>query len=128
VRRLGGEPEDLLALKVKTTSGHIFLVQGIFGRESCGMNNCGFLILGADYKILLSKVTQMYKLQQTTHHGLPDILTSMHGSAFESGLSYWRFQGTRYVRIACADGEYGDTDGTIYKNPHISPHPCGTGW
>jgi len=129
VHRLGVEPSELLAMRVETASGHIFLVQGkqYPGTTLCGNVNCSFLILSADYKVLMEKVTQTYKLLSTMHHGLPDIITSMHGSAYDSGLSYWRFQGKHYVRVTCADAEYGDGDGNFYRKPHISPHPCGTG-
>ncbi len=126
--RLGVKPEELLALRVETASGHIFLVQGIYSPMWCGAaSNCAFWVLSSDYKVLLSKVTQRFKLQASMHHGHPDILTYMHGSATAGALSYWQYQGTHYVRIACADGEYGDSDGNVFKNPHISPHPCGTG-
>lgn len=129
VKQLNMKPSELLAMRVNTaTGGHIFLVQGIYRIGGiCGANNCEFWILSNDYRILLEKVTQKFKLQASTHNGLPDIVTSMHGSAFNSGLSYWRFQGKHYVRIACADAEYGDADGNYFKNPHISLYPCGTG-
>lgn len=129
VRRLGVEPSELLAMRVETASGHIFLVQGkqYPGTTLFGNVNCKFWILSSNYKVLLKKVIETYKLQSTMHHGLPDIITSMHGSAFDSGLSYWRFHGTHYVRVACADAVYGDAEGNNFKNTHISPHPCGTG-
>jgi hypothetical protein len=127
-KRLKSKPSELLAMRVDTATGHIFLVQGVYRMGGiCGANNCEFWILSSDYTVLLEKVTQMYKLQSSTHNGLPDIVTSMHGSAFESGLSYWRFQGKHYVRVACADSVYGDADGNAFKNPHISPLPCGAG-
>jgi len=127
-KRLNLKPVELLAMQVKTASGHIFLVQSVYSPMWCGAaSNCAFWILSSDYKVLLSKVTQSFKLQASMHHGHPDILTYMHGSATEASLSYWQFQGRRYVRVACADAEYGDGDGYIYKKPHISPHPCGTG-
>jgi len=125
VRRLREEPEHLRAMVVNTQFGRIFLVQG--QGDICGANNCAFWILTSDYKILLDKVTQTFKLQSSVHGGLPDIVTSMHDSAFESVLSYWRFQGKRYVRIACAEVAYSDHDGNAYKTPHISTRPCGTG-
>jgi hypothetical protein len=127
---LGGNPEDLRAMRVTTASSHIFLVQGINSSSEstfCGNANCEFWILSSNYKVLMENVTQTYKLLSTMHHGLPDIITSMHGSAYDSGLSYWRFQGKHYVRVTCADAEYGDWDGNFYRKPHISPHPCGTG-
>lgn len=129
VKRLGAKSEDLLAIPVETASGHIFLVQGknYTGTTFCGNINCEFWILSSNYKVLLEKVTATYKLQSTMHHGLPDIITSMHGSSTESGLSYWQYQGGHYARIACADAEYGDAEGNMYENPHISPQRCGTG-
>jgi hypothetical protein len=127
-KSLGLKPEELVALQVATPSGHIFLVQGIYRIGGiCGANNCAFWILGSDYKVVLEKVTQTFKLQATHHGGLPDIITSMHGSAIDSSLSYWEFKGQRYARVACADVVYGDDDGNDFKKPHISPHPCGTG-
>jgi hypothetical protein len=128
LRQLKVEPSDLVAMRVETASGHIFLVQGVYRIGGiCGANNCDLWVLNSDFKILLEKVIQMYKLQSSTHDGLPDIVTSMHASAFESSLSYWRFQSGRYVRVACADGVYADADGNVFQKPHISPHPCGTG-
>jgi hypothetical protein len=127
-KSLGLKPEELVALRVQTSTGPVFLVQGIYRIGGiCGANNCAFWILGNDYKVLLTKVTQTFKLQSTYHSGLPDVITSMHGSAFESSLSYWQFQGQRYVRVSCADAVYGDTDGNVFKTAHISPHRCGTG-
>jgi hypothetical protein len=127
--RLGAKPTNLRAMRVKTVSGPIFIVQAAgFEDEWCSpTGNCSFWVLSSDYRILLEKVTQTFKLQSGTHNGLPDIATSMHGSAFNSGLSYWRFQGKHYVRIACADAVYLDADGNAFKSPHISPQPCGTG-
>jgi hypothetical protein len=125
VHRLGEKPENLRAMTVKTASGRLFLVQGV--GEGCGASNCTFWVLNSDYRILLEKVTQAFQLQTSTHNGLPDIVTSMHGSVDESSLSYWQFQGKRYARVACADAVYADADGNTYKRPHISPHPCGTG-
>jgi hypothetical protein len=126
--RLGVKPEDLLAMRVKAASGHIFLVQSVYSPMWCGVaSNCAFWVLSSDYKVLLSKVTQRYALQASMHHGYPDILTYMHSSATEGDLSYWQYQGTRYVRVACADAEYEDAGGNVYKKPHISPHSCGRG-
>jgi hypothetical protein len=126
--RLHVKSAELLAMRIKTATGHIFLVQSTYSAMWCGAaGNCPFWVLSSDYRILLSKVTQSFKLQSSMHHGLPDILTYMHSSATEGGLSYWQYQGSRYVRVACADAEYGDADGNAYKSPHISPLPCGTG-
>lgn len=115
---------DVRVQRMQSVSGPLFLVQGI--GSVCGANNCVFWILDRNYKVLLQKVTQAFAFQTTTHNGLPDVVTSMHGSAFFSSLSYWRFNGRRYVRSACADIEYGDAEGNQYKKPHISQQRCGT--
>lgn len=125
VRQLGEKPENLRAMKVRTGSGGIFLVQGV--GDICGANNCEFWVLNSDYRILLENATQTFKLQSSIHNGLPDIVTSMHGSAFESSVTYWRFQGKHYVRVACADAVYGDVEGNVFKMPHFLLHPCATG-
>jgi hypothetical protein len=128
LHRLGGKPSELLAMRVNTATGHIFLVQGVYRIGGiCGANNCEFWILSGDYRILLEKVIQAFKLRSSIHGGLPDVFTSREDGAFESGLSYWRFNGKRYVRIVCADAVYGDADGHTFDKPHISSYPCGTG-
>jgi hypothetical protein len=127
VRRLREGLVNLRAMAVQTTTGHIFVVEGIGDRFCSGDGNCEFWILSSDYQVLLEKVAQSFRLQPTTHHRLPDILTSMHGSAFESSLSYWRMRGNRYVRVSCVDVLYADADGNSLKNPRISSRRCGTG-
>lgn len=114
---------DVRAQQMRGASGRLFLVQGI--GSICGASNCDFWILDVNYKVLLHKVTQSFELQPTVHNGLPDVVTSMHGSAFSSSLSYWKFNGRRYLRSACADVVYGDSDGKLYKKPHISVQRCG---
>lgn len=128
--RLGGlasldlTDDDVRVEQLRIASGRLFLVQGV--GSICGANNCDFWILDEHYKVLLQKVTQSFELQPTVHNGLPDVVTSMHGSAFSSSLSYWKFNGRRYLRSACAGVVYGDLDGKPYKKPHISMQRCGT--
>jgi hypothetical protein len=98
------------------------VISGSRRREYLWSDNCAFWILDDRYKVLLEKVTQSFGLQRTIHNGRPDVITSMHSSAFESSLSYWRFQRGRYTRVACADA-----DGNVFQQPHISRYPCGTG-
>ena len=121
---LGLKDSDVRVEQMPSAAGRLFLVQGV--GAICGANNCDFWILDGNYKVLLQKVTQSFEFQPTTHNGLPDIVTSMHGSVFSSSLSFWRFNGRRYVRSACADIEYGDSDGNQYKKPRISHQRCGT--
>jgi hypothetical protein len=125
VKQLGEEkPETLRVMQVQTASGHIFLVQSV-DSEWCGAaGNCPFLVLSSDYKILLEKVTQTFKLLSTLHDGLPDIITSMHFSSTEYSLTRWQFNGQRYQRAGCADALYADADGNEFKQPHITPADC----
>lgn len=103
----------------------MFLVQGV--GEICGAANCEFWVLDASYRILLEKSTQSYEILPETHNGRPYILTSMHGSAADSSLSYWQFQGQRYVRLRCAEALYADAEGNMFQKPRIAQRVCGTG-
>jgi hypothetical protein len=44
----------------------------------------------------------LYSIQETTSHGFRDVVLGWHMSAFESDLSYFRFDGTCYQLIGAA--------------------------
>src|ERR1700730_14895781 len=44
----------------------------------------------------------LYSIQQTTSHGFRDLVLGWHMGGGETGLSYFRFDGTSYQRIAAA--------------------------
>jgi hypothetical protein len=73
----------------------------------------------------LAGTAQSFSLQGTIHRGYPDILTSMHGSAFESDVTRWEYDGEHYRRATCAGVEYADGDGNEYRSPHIRSERCG---
>jgi hypothetical protein len=52
----------------------------------------------------------LFSVQTTMSHGYPDLITGWHMSAGEAGLSYLRFDGTRYRSIGAATLE-SDEDG-----------------
>jgi len=58
----------------------------------------------------------LYSIQPTTSHGLRDLVLGWHVSSRETGLSYFRFNGTSYRWIGTATLQ-GDADG----NAEITP-------
>jgi len=125
VHKLHISAKNLRALKLDTTSGPVFFVQG-YGSELCGATgNCSSWILADDYKVLLRGLAQTAKLLSALHNGRPDILTGLHDSATSSELTQWRFNGSRYVRYRCALIEYEDLAVGLYKVPKGTPQPCG---
>jgi hypothetical protein len=127
-QRLGEKPTDLRAMRIETPSSHLFLVQTVDIPFNCSpTGNCSFWILSSGYMVLGKTIAQTAKVQSTAHYGLPDIITAMHGSAFESDLTRWQFNGKLYLRSACVTATFGDALGdhaTWYDHPHIAPRAC----
>ena len=128
VHRLREKADDLHAMRVEAGAGHIFVVQGA-GQEMCSpTGNCSFWLVSADYKILGRTIAQTFTVQSTSHHGRPDLITAMHGSAFDSDFIRWQFDGMRYLKAACAAAEFGnglgDAGPVWYAQPHITPESC----
>lgn len=97
------------------------------GDELCSpTGNCFFWIIDLQHhRILLSSIAiQLFSVDRTSAHDLPDIITRMHGSATEADLTRWRYEGSQYIRQSCATIEYADADDNAYKEPKIDPHPC----
>jgi hypothetical protein len=102
----------------------MFLVQGS-GRILCGATgNCSSWVLSSDDKILMKTISEAIKVLPASHHGLPDLITTMNGSAFSGELKNWRFDGTIHHHIACASYDYADANGRELKHPRIRPEPC----
>ena len=84
---------------------------------------------GAGYERLLDAGNiVLLAPQKTLTHGYRDIMTTRHGSAWQSGLTLYKFDGHEYRRSACfsemdgfrgRDGEY-----HFRKKPRITPVPC----
>lgn len=106
-------------------------VQGI-NSGICGNANCPtwvFRKLGSHYQMLLDAgAIQQIRLQNAFTHGYRDIITSMHGSAWDSGETLYKFDGKRYQRVACfyRTYHYQDEHGKIreLKRPKISRVKC----
>jgi hypothetical protein len=68
---------------------------------------------------------QMFRIMIHQTRGFHDIETSMHGSAYDSGVTVWKFNG-EYYKEACQydrSYEYPDKDGTmrVWDKPRITP-------
>lgn len=114
---------ELHATRLIVGSVTLFAVQP-YGDDICSpTGNCTFWILDNRYRIVLTTIAQMFEVLRTLHNGKPDILTSMHGSAFESGFTQWRFNGHRYRKFACADRSF-IYSGNVLKRSIIFPEPC----
>jgi hypothetical protein len=120
--RLHMKASQLRAEQVHVPAGDLYVVQG--AGDFCGAANCDIWILSSAYEVILHGTTQGFNLLATSHGGVPDVVTSMHGSAFESEVTRWEFDGSQYRRIACANVNYMDEDGNEYDLPHIRPKPC----
>ena len=101
--------------------------------QSCSpTGNCEFWILqqdGAKYSVILHRIaTQTFTIQPTVTNGFHDLVLGQHGSATETGLTLYRFDGSKYRRIACYDADWRSlgTDGEYHdlKEPRIIPTIC----
>lgn len=99
----------------------------------CGANNCDkwiFRRTTAGYeRILNAGGVQTIEVLKTRTNGYRDIMTAQHGSAWDSGLSLYRFDGREYRLVRCFDRTYRYVDrrGRAHdlKHPRITPIACG---
>ena len=119
-----GRIADLRAEKVLLPAGTIYFVQATGNYYCSPTGNCSTYLVSGDGYVLLSTIAQQIGIDRSSSSGHPDIITSMHGSAFESGLKLWRFAGTKYKRIACAESNYRDEDGNDLTSPRLTSTPC----
>jgi hypothetical protein len=98
----------------------------------CGANNCPAWIYrraGNRYERLLStNYVQTIEVQSGVSHGYRDIMTARHGSAWDSDLSLFQFDGHEYRRVRCFDrrDRYLDSSRRPHelKRPRITPRAC----
>jgi hypothetical protein len=98
----------------------------------CGINNCVTWIyrrMGRRYERLLAAGgIQTVELQPTVNNGYHDIITAKHGSAWDSDLTLYKFDGREYRRTGCffRTYHYLDTHGQLreLKRPRITPVTC----
>jgi hypothetical protein len=84
------------------------IVRGI--NEICGATNCYTWIyrkVGNSYQMLLyAGFIQQIELKRTFTRGYRDIIASMHGSAWDSDLTLYKFDGKQYRQVGCYTSTY----------------------
>jgi hypothetical protein len=132
--RPDGSAENLVAERINLGSdGKPELwVHGI-GPMICGAANCVAWIFrktGSEYQMLLNAGSiQQVEPQKTITNGYRDIIASMHGSAWDSDLTLYKFNGRQYQRAKCffRTYRYKDKRGRFRetRRPIITRVECG---
>lgn len=91
----------------------------------CQINNCVTWIYrraGSSYQRLLTAGSiEDVEPQSTFSHGYRDLITVHHGSAWNSDLTLYKFDGREYRRSACFARTYRYLD--TRDRPHELKHP-----
>ncbi len=94
----------------------------------CGATgNCSFWLISeqAHPKVLIHAIgIQTFALQKSPAADRFDIVLGQHSSATESILQQFRFDGTAYKRVGCADANWAGPDGNVLHPPRITPERC----
>jgi hypothetical protein len=89
----------------------------IYGRTSTGYE-----------RLLGDESIQSLEPLATVTHGYRDVRTWMHGSAWDFGVTLYKFDGRRYRAARCALYSYSYLDSHDerheLKRPRITPEPC----
>jgi len=102
------------------------------GGYICGASWCPYWIYrrtSTGYERLLDAGNiQRLEPQATASHGYRDVRTWMHGSAWSSSVTLYKFDGRRYRYAKCAGYSYSFLDSHDkrhdLKRPIITPEPC----
>jgi hypothetical protein len=94
--------------------------------------NCDFWVIrlnGDRYSVILHRIaTQTFTIQPTLTNEFHDLVLGQHGSATDQGLTLYRFDGSKYRRVACYDANWSflGKDGEYHtrKEPHLTPTIC----
>ena len=131
--RPGGSAENLVAepIDLNDDGKPELEVHGI-GSGICGAANCVTWIYrktANGYQMLLdADIIQRVEPQKTFTKGYRDIITSMHGSAWDSDLTLYKFDGKQYRRMGCyfRTYRYKDKRGSYHesKRPKITRAKC----
>jgi hypothetical protein len=109
-----------------------FVVQGLDKYLCSPTGNCSFWIYrkteNGYEQILEASDVQQYNFGRTLNNGYLDLTTFMHGSAFDSDLSVYRFDGDMYRLKECGERSYSYLDKKgqfhIRKRPLITISKC----
>jgi hypothetical protein len=81
------------------------------------------------YSMILHRIaTQTFTIQPTISNGFHDLVLGQHGSATDVGLTLYRFDGSKYRRLACYDANWAylgkDGEYRSRKEPRMTPTIC----
>lgn len=81
------------------------------------------------YSMILHRTaTQTFTIQPTIGNGFHDLVLGQHGSATDVGLTLYRFDGSKYRRLACYDANWAylgeDGEYRSLNEPRITPTIC----
>jgi len=91
--------------------------------------NCLFWVLrknGTGFDVLLeTDLVHSYSVKNSRTNGYRDLMTASHGSAYQSGLTLYKFDGKEYNASECMNREYElQEDGSVAKKPTITKVDC----
>jgi len=96
-------------------------------RFSCSpTGNCSILVLRpaqGRYRVVLDGIGQTYTIKQARTKGFRNVELSMHGSATESTIKAYKFNGSKYLRASCYNVIFAASDGTELDRPRTTPCP-----
>lgn len=106
------------------------VIQGSSLCECSADGNCQFWILeerDGRLKLLLDGGMEQFAVEPAQTGAYFDIVTGWHDSAFEQGLTRYRYSSHGYRPVGCALMSSAGVRGshwTVFKTPHITPEPC----
>jgi hypothetical protein len=133
VLKRDGRAENLVAQYVELNrDGRPELIVHGINSPICGAANCDHWIYRKTPKgyglLLEAGAVQQVLPQKTFTNGYRDVMTSMHGSAFDSELALYKFDGKQYQLRRCYYRTYRSRDkfGNFHdlKRPIITPLKC----
>jgi len=129
----GGSASDYLAWEIDLNDSGVLAVI-VQGKTTClcgAVGNCSFSIFQSvpPHKVLLDTgLVQEFHFKRARTKGYRDLVTSAHGSAFDSELRIFQFDGKRYRLKECYDKSYSylDKQGNLHTRDHakVTPEPC----
>jgi hypothetical protein len=75
--------------------------------------NCSILVLRSAhgrYRVVLDGIGQSFNIRPSRTNGFRNIELAMHGSATESTVKIYKFNGSRYLRSGCQDVSFETLD------------------
>jgi hypothetical protein len=99
------------------------------GMAGCGATgNCPFWVfqkVSSGYMLLLDGFGQTFTLQPNYTNGFRDIVVGTHDSAFESGLTVYRYDHGNYHDVSCYSASWVAEDDPSHRLAEPRIIPCG---